>query len=156
MSWWLWPTTADVGIRAFSSSPSLLIDELIHGMQNIVLSDSDKIFDDNTIIGEIEWNLPVDRSLDRLAVRILEEVLYLSEVHNKWIINSKTMMLENNVHIVFTYVNANNIERDVEVKAVTRHSLEFREILEDESIDSIDGVPEMVGPGWFASIVFDL
>ena len=156
MSWWLWPTTADVGIRAFSSSPSLLIDELIHGMQNIVLSDSDKIFDDNTIIGEIEWNLPVDRSLDRLAVRILEEVLYLSEVHNKWIINSKTMVLENNVHIVFTYVNANNIERDVEVKAVTRHSLEFREILEDESIDSIDGVPEMVGPGWFASIVFDL
>ena len=156
MSWWLWPTTADVGIRAFSSSPSLLIDELIHGMQNIVLSDSDKIFDDNTIIGEIEWNLPVDRSLDRLAVRILEEVLYLSEVHNKWIINSKTMMLENNVHIVFTYVNTNNIERDIEVKAVTRHSLEFREILEDESIDSIDGVPEMVGPGWFASIVFDL
>ena len=156
MSWWLWPTTADVGIRAFSSSPSLLIDELIHGMQNIVLSDSDKIFDDNTIIGEIEWNLPVDRALDRLAVRILEEVLYLSEVHNKWIINSKTMVLENNVHIVFTYVNANNIERDVEVKAVTRHSLEFREILEDESIDSIDGVPEMVGPGWFASIVFDL
>ena len=156
MSWWLWPTTADVGIRAFSSSPSLLIDELIHGMQNIVLSDSDKIFDDNTIIGEIEWNLPVDRALDRLAVRILEEVLYLSEVHNKWIINSKTMMLENNVHIVFTYVNTNNIERDIEVKAVTRHSLEFREILEDESIDSIDGVPEMVGPGWFASIVFDL
>ena len=156
MSWWLWPTTADVGIRAFSSSPSLLIDELIHGMQNIVLSDSDKIFDDNTIIGEIEWNLPVDRSLDRLAVRILEEVLYLSEVHNKWIINSKTMVLDNNVHIVFTYVNTNNIDRDVEVKAVTRHSLEFREILEDESIDSIDGVPEMVGPGWFASIVFDL
>ena len=156
MSWWLWPTTADVGIRAFSSSPSLLIDELIHGMQNIVLSDSDKTFDDNTIIGEIEWNLPVDRSLDRLAVRILEEVLYLSEVHNKWIINSKTMMLENNVHIVFTYVNTNNIERDIEVKAVTRHSLEFREILEDESIDSIDGVPEMVGPGWFSSIIFDL
>ena len=156
MSWWLWPTTADVGIRAFSSSPSLLIDELIHGMQNIVLSDSDKIFDDNTIIGEIEWNLPVDRSLDRLAVRILEEVLYLSEVHNKWIINSKTMVLENNVHIVFTYVNTNNIERDIEVKAVTRHSLEFREILEDESIDSIDGVPEMVGPGWFSSIIFDL
>ena len=66
------------------------------------------------------------------------------------------MMLENNVHIVFTYVNTNNIERDIEVKAVTRHSLEFREILEDESIDGIDGVPEMVGPGWFSSIIFDL
>ena len=60
MSWWLWPTTADVGIRAFSSSPSLLIDEVIHGMQNIVLSNSNTKYDDNTIIGEIEWNYPID------------------------------------------------------------------------------------------------
>ncbi len=156
MSWWLWPTTADVGIRAFSSSPSLLIDEVIHGMQNIVLSNSHTKYDDNTIIGEIEWNYPIDRSLDRLMVRILEEVLYLSEVHNKWIIKSKTMINDNVVHIVFTYVNPDNVDRDVEVKAVTRHSLEFRKINENESIASIDGLPEMLGPGWFASVIFDL
>ena len=156
MSWWLWPTTADVGIRAFSSSPSLLIDEVIHGMQNIVLSNSHTNYDDNTIIGEIEWNYPIDRSLDRLMVRILEEVLYLSEVHNKWIIKSKTMINDNVVHIVFTYVNPDNVDRDVEVKAVTRHSLEFRKINENESIASIDGLPEMLGPGWFASVIFDL
>lgn len=156
MSWWLWPTTADVGIRAFSSSPSLLIDEVIDGMQNIVLSNSHTKYDDNTIIGEIEWNYPIDRSLDRLMVRILEEVLYLSEVHNKWIIKSKTMINDNVVHIVFTYVNPDNVDRDVEVKAVTRHSLEFRKINENESIASIDGLPEMLGPGWFASVIFDL
>jgi len=156
MSWWLWPTTADVGIRAFSSSPSLLIDEVIHGMQNIVLSNSHTKYDDNTIIGEIEWNYPIDRSLDRLMVRILEEVLYLSEVQNKWIIKSKTMINDNVVHIVFTYVNPDNVDRDVEVKAVTRHSLEFRKINENESIASIDGLPEMLGPGWFASVIFDL
>ena len=156
MSWWLWPTTADVGIRAFSSSPSLLIDEVIHGMQNIVLSNSHTKYDDNTIIGEIEWNYPIDRSLDRLMVRILEEVLYLSEVQNKWIIKSKTMINDNVVHIVFTYVNPDNVDRDVEVKAVTRHSLEFRQIYENESIASIDGLPEMLGPGWFASVIFDL
>ena len=156
MSWWLWPTTADVGIRAFSSSPSLLIDEVIHGMQNIVLSNSHTKYDDNTIIGEIEWNYPIDRSLDRLMVRILEEVLYLSEVHNKWIIKSKTVINDNVVHIVFTYVNPDNVDRDVEVKAVTRHSLEFRKINENESIASIDGLPEMLGPGWFASVIFDL
>ncbi len=156
MSWWLWPTTADVGIRAFSSSPSLLIDEVIHGMQNIVLSNSHTKYDENTIIGEIEWNYPIDRSLDRLMVRILEEVLYLSEVHNKWIIKSKTMINDNVVHIVFTYVNPDNVDRDVEVKAVTRHSLEFRKINENESIASIDGLPEMLGPGWFASVIFDL
>ena len=56
MSWWLWPTTADVGVRAFANSPSLLIDEVINGMQNIVLTNSDTTFDDNLIIGEIEWN----------------------------------------------------------------------------------------------------
>ena len=156
MSWWLWPTTADVGIRAFSSSPSLLIDEVIHGMQNIVLSNSHTKYDENTIIGEIEWNYPIDRTLDRLMVRILEEVLYLSEVHNKWIIKSKTMINDNVVHIVFTYVNPDNVDRDVEVKAVTRHSLEFRKINENESIASIDGLPEMLGPGWFASVIFDL
>tara|TARA_Y100000768_G_scaffold32352_1_gene21289 strand:- start:6667 stop:7137 length:471 start_codon:yes stop_codon:yes gene_type:complete len=156
MSWWLWPTTADVGVRAFASSPSLLIDEVIHAMQNIVLSNSDSVLNDELIIGEIEWNHPVDRSMDRLIVRILEEVLYLSEVSNRWIIKSKTMILENNVHIVFTYVNSSYIERDVEVKAVTRHSLEFRQINENETIDSIDGVPEMIGPGWFSSVVFDL
>ena len=156
MSWWLWPTTADVGIRAFSSSPSLLIDEVIHGMQNIVLSNSYSKYDDNTIFGEIEWSYPIDRSLDRLMVRILEEVLYLSEVQNKWIVKSQTMMNDNIVHIVFTYVNSNNIDRDVEVKAVTRHSLEFKQINENESIASIDGLPEMLGPGWFASVILDL
>ncbi|MEC8722112.1 MAG: archease [Candidatus Thermoplasmatota archaeon] len=156
MSWWLWPTTADVGIRAFSSSPSLLIDEVIHGMQNIVLSNSHSKYDDNTIFGEIEWSYPIDRSLDRLMVRILEEVLYLSEVQNKWIVKSQTMMNDDIVHIVFTYVNSNNIDRDVEVKAVTRHSLEFKQINENESIASIDGLPEMLGPGWFASVILDL
>ena len=156
MSWWLWPTTADVGIRAFANSPSHLIDEVIHGMQNIVLSNSDTVFDENLIIGEIEWNHPIDRSFDRLIVRILEEVLYVSEVHSRWIIQSKTMILDDDVQIVFTYADSNLIERDVEVKAVTRHSLEFTQINENESIDSIDGVPEMIGPGWFASVVFDL
>ena len=156
MSWWLWPTTADVGLRAFSSSPSLLIDEVINGMQNIVLSKSEITYDKNSIIGDIEWNHPIDRTLDRLIVRILEEVLYISEVYNRWIINSKTMLHENHVQIVFTYIDSNTVERDVEIKAITRHSLEFREIKKDESIQSIDGVPEMIEPGWFASVVFDL
>ena len=156
MSWWLWPTTADVGLRAFSSNPSLLIDEVINGMQNIVLSKSEITYDKNSIIGDIEWNHPIDRTLDRLIVRILEEVLYISEVYNRLIINSKTMLHENHVHVVFTYIDSNTVERDVEIKAITRHSLEFREIKKDESIQSIDGVPEMIGPGWFASVVFDL
>ena len=156
MSWWLWPTTADVGIRAFSAAPSSLVDEVILGMQNIVLSDKYHVNLEDFVIGEIEWSHPLDRSLDRLMVRILEEVLYVSEVQNRWVVKSKTMLKQDHVSIIFTYVSADEIVRDVEIKAVTRHSLEFRELMEGDSIPSIDGLPEMVGPGWYSSIIFDL
>lgn len=156
MSWWIWPTTADVGIRVFSSSKSALIDDAIIGMQNIVFSKYIPYRYDELVIGEIQWKHQFDRSLDRMLVRILEEVIYYSEVENKWIIQSKSMISDNEISIVFTYVDSNVIQRDVEIKAITRHSLEARMISKDESIDAIEGIPEMIGPGWFASIIFDL
>ena len=156
MSWWLWPTTADVGIKAFSQNPSMLIDELILGMQSIVMSEPETINLDQIILGEIECSFAIDRSLDRLAVRILEEVLYNSEVNNRWIISSKTMFSKDMVHVIFYYVNSNLINRDVEIKAITRHSLEFKELLNGESIPSENDIPEMIGPGWYCSVIFDL
>ena len=39
MSWWIMPTTADVGIRAFSSSINGVIREVTLGMQAILLSE---------------------------------------------------------------------------------------------------------------------
>ncbi len=156
MSWWIWPTTADVGIRVFSSSESALIDEAIIGMQNIVFSEYIPNRFDELVIGEIQWKHEIDRSLDRMLVRVLEEVLYFSEVENKWIIQSKSMITDNQISVVFTYIDSSEIVRDVEIKAITRHSLDARKLSKNESIESIDGIPEMVGPGWFASIVFDL
>ena len=156
MSWWIWPTTADVGIRVFSSSKSVLFDDSIIGMQNIVFSEYIPNRYDGLVIGEIQWKHEFDRSLDRMLVRILEEVIYFSEVENKWIIQSKSMISDNQISIVFTYVDSNVTQRDVEIKAITRHSLDARKLTKDESIQAIEGIPEMVGPGWFASIVFDL
>ena len=156
MSWWIWPTTADVGIRVFSSSESALIDEAIIGMQNIDFSEYIPNRFDGLVIGEIQWKHEIDRSLDRMLVRVLEEVLYFSEVENKWIIQSKSMITDNQISVVFTYIDSREIVRDVEIKAITRHSLDARKLSKNESIESIDGIPEMVGPGWFASIVFDL
>tara|TARA_B100001996_G_scaffold291370_1_gene231560 strand:- start:305 stop:775 length:471 start_codon:yes stop_codon:yes gene_type:complete len=156
MSWWIWPTTADVGIRVFSSSESSLIDEAITGMQNIVFSDDYPGRFEGLVIGEIEWKHELDRPLDRMLVRVLEEVLYFTEVENKWVIYSKSMISDNQISIIFTYVDSNDIHRDVEIKAITRHSLEARKLSTGESISGIDGIPEMIGPGWFASIVFDL
>ncbi len=156
MSWWIWPTTADVGIRVFSSTKSKLIDEVIYGMQNVVFSDNDPDRYGGYVVGEYEWNHANDRTLDRMIVRILEEVLYISEVENKWIIGSQTLINDDNIRIVFRYIDPSNLIRDVEIKAVTRHSLDARELDANESISSIDSVPEMIGPGWFASVVFDL
>ncbi len=156
MSWWIWPTTADVGIRVFSSSESALIDEAIVGMQNIVFSEYIPNRFDGLVIGEIQWKHEIDRSLDRMLVRVLEEVLYFSEVENKWIIQSKSMISNNEISVVFTYIDSREIQRDVEIKAITRHSLDARKLSKNESIEAIDGIPEMIGPGWFASIVFDL
>ncbi len=156
MSWWLWPTTADVGIKAFSDNPSKLMDELILGMQSIVLSEPESINSDQIILGEIECNFAIDRTLDRLAVRILEEVLYNCEVNNRWIISSKTMFSKDMVHIIFYYVNSDLIKRDVEIKAITRHSLEFKELNNGETIPSENEIPEMIGPGWYSSVIFDL
>jgi SHS2 domain-containing protein len=156
MSWWIWPTTADVGIRVFSSTKSSLIDEVIYGMQNVVFSDDNQYRYEECIVGEFEWNHANDRTLDRLIVRILEEVLYMSEVENKWIIGSQSLINEDQIRIVFRYIESSILTRDVEIKAVTRHSLDARELVAEESIAGIDGIPEMIGPGWFASVVFDL
>ena len=70
MSWWIWPTTADVGIRVFSSSKSALFDDSIIGMQNIVFSEYIPNRYDGLVIGEIQWKHEFDRSLDRMLVRI--------------------------------------------------------------------------------------
>ncbi len=156
MSWWIWPTTADVGIRVFSPTKSSLIDDAIYAMQNIVFSEYNPDRFDEFVVGEYEWNHANDRSLDRMIVRVLEEVLYISEVKNKWIIGSQTLITDEHISIVFRYVDPSNLTRDVEIKAVTRHSLDARELGNNESISSIDGIPEMIGPGWFASVVFDL
>ena len=39
MSWWILPTTADIGIRAFSSSAVGAITECVLGLQSIQLED---------------------------------------------------------------------------------------------------------------------
>ena len=39
MSWWILPTTADIGIRAFSSTAVGAITECVLGLQSIQLED---------------------------------------------------------------------------------------------------------------------
>ena len=111
MSWWLWPTTADVGIRAFSSSPSLLIDEVIYGMQNIVLSNSHTKHDENTI-GEFrkkfldESVINLEKNLKKISVRLYIFDGDLVEIFTEINMNFKKQMLS----LWLTYSLMNTLE----------------------------------------------
>ena len=89
MSWWILPTTADIGIRAFSSSPSDLLREVTFGLQSIQLSeeDNDQI---NTIIRHSgQWSVPLcEFDLERGLVLWLEEVLFYGSIEDKWLIDA--------------------------------------------------------------------
>ena len=49
------------------------------------------------------------------------------------------------------------LEREIEIKAVTSHELQFTELSNDEEVLSQwEQVPDFQGPGWFCDVVFDI
>ena len=56
-----------------------------------------------------------------------------------------------------SWVNAELIEREIEIKAVTTHNLVVAEVNRGENIASQwNDVPNFEGPGWYADVVFDI
>ena len=55
-----------------------------------------------------------------------------------------------------SWVDADIIEREIEVKAVTRHALECRVVAQGEIIPGEQNVPDFEGPGWFCKVIFDI
>ena len=82
MSFWLRPTTADIGLRAFSSSPERLLIEAAKGMQSIMLSKKGETSVASGIRKTGVWNLTgvEEGDWERWLVLFLQEVLYKSEV----------------------------------------------------------------------------
>ena len=55
------------------------------------------------------------------------------------------------------YINSNEIEKEVEIKAVTRQDLIVKEVTAGETVPSQwEEVPSFEGPGWYADVVFDI
>ena len=164
MSSWLWPTTADVGMRVFAKDlPNLLLDAA-QGVQAYLVSDASA----RTINGHLrhtgEWRVTSPHNKHDpsfLFLAWLDEVLYRAEVHNQWFVDGSVRVeataegLEVRAHV--EWVDAEKIEREIEIKAVTTHNLVVREVREHEEIQSnwVD-VPTFEGPGWYADVVFDI
>ena len=96
MSWWVMPTTADIGFRAFSDSAVGILRESALALQGIQLSDRGLEYLDGHIRHVSEWAISAGSGdIERTLVRWLEEVLYNSYVEEKWLVESEISLDEN-------------------------------------------------------------
>ena len=56
-----------------------------------------------------------------------------------------------------TWVNADDILQEVEIKAVTTHELQVFKVDQGKiAVSPWEEVPDFEGPGWVADVVFDI
>lgn len=158
MSWWILPTTADIGLRAFSMDVSGTFLEATMGLQAIQLSEKGS---------ESLVSLPRSRSvwvvqapggdLERGLVRWLEEVLYHGSAEGHWLVDAEIEVDGGRIEAQVSWVNSDLVEREVEIKAVTLHELVLREMSKGEMVPGIEpDIPTFNGPGWMAQVIFDI
>lgn len=166
MSSWPRPTTADIALRAFAANPSRLFTEASLGMQDILLSDEAQRILNTHVRHSSLWQIeaPHDggsQAWDLLLVQWLEEVLYRAEIHNQWLVDCQLAFTWEEKKVIasghVSWVESEQVEREVEIKAVTSHELQFSELKASEHAYSPwEQVPDFQGPGWFCDVVFDI
>ena len=143
------PTTADIGFRVFSDSPTGILRESALALQGIQLSDRGMEYLDGHIRHVAEWSIPFGSSdIERTLVRWLEEVLFNSYVEDKWLVESEFSLDEDYLRAQVLWVDSRDVELEIEVKAVTLHDLVVRQVAMGEVVDGVEGVPSFEGPGW--------
>ena len=155
MSYWVRPTTADVGIRAFGKNRNDLLREMTLGMQSILLAGNQDV---NSIQRKVaRWEISHEGDFDIMIVKWLDEVIYRAEVHEEFLLECQPMIRDGVIEAQVSYVSKDEIELEVEIKAVTTHEFAFREVRPKETIPSDwPEVPSFEGPGWYGDVVFDI
>lgn len=163
VSHWQLSATADIAIRAFANSQANLFKEVTLGMQNITLSEAGARQITGLIRATAQWSVQMNncQQLDLLLVKWLDEVLFMAEVEGKFLVDLQPMLSTKENSALFraqvSYVDTEKIERGIEIKAVTSHDLQFKQVLEGELITSEDiEIPTFEGPGWHADVLFDI
>ena len=161
MSSWLRPTTADVGLRSFAASKARLFEETTAGMQDYLLASG---IPSEAIHHTSVWTVRIPTHDDAdglLLVKWLEEVLFMDEVEQKWLVDCSIKIEEreeeNSLQAHVRWVHSNNVEKEVEIKAVTRQDLMVAEVTANQTLESPwPEVPMFEGPGWYSDVVFDI
>ena len=156
MSWWILPTTADIGIVCFANSSERLLEEAAFGLQQISLSEAAIRSLDSHLRHTSQWSIEASLGREDLTlVRWLEEILYNCEVNRQFLVDCKIRLGEK-LEAQVSWVDADEIEREIEIKAVTRHALECRPVGAGELILGEQNVPDFEGPGWFCKVILDI
>ena len=130
MSWWIFPTTADVGIRSFSNTLESIIRETTLGIQEYQLLVP--INELNSLVRQTSaWAVPIaDNDLERGLVRWLEEVLYRGYGEGQWLVDVSISVSDDYISGHVSWIDSDLVEREIEVKAITMHELILEEIPE--------------------------
>ena len=155
MSFWVRPTTADIGIRAFGRNQNDLLKEMTNGMQSIVLAPGQDI---NSIPRRVaRWEVSHEGNTDILVVKWLDEVVYRNEVHDEFLVDCQPMIKDGIIEAQVSFVPKDSVNLELEIKAVTTHEFQFREVGLGETISSEwPEIPSFDGPGWYGDVVFDI
>ena len=158
MSWLILPTTADIGIRAFSSTAAGAITECVLGLQSIQLEDKNPESLNNLTRFNGVWAVMINNNdLERGLVKFLEEILYRGSVEDQWLVDLAVKIDEKSISAHVSWVKSDFVHREIEIKAVTLHELVFREINKGEIITGVEpNIPTFEGPGWMAQVVLDI
>ena len=157
MSWWIFPTTADVGIRSFSNTLESIIRETTLGIQEYQLLVP--ISELNSIARHTStWAVPViGKDLERGLVRWLEEVLYRGYGEGQWLVDVSISVSDEYISGHVSWIDADLVEREIEVKAITMHELILKEVPEGATVSGkIFEVPDFEGPGWTSQVILDI
>ncbi len=134
LSYWVRPTTADVGIRAFGKNENDLLTEVTVGMQSILLAGGQDL---NSITRNVaRWEVSHDGDQDILIVKWLDEVLYRAEVHGEFLLECQPMMRAGFIEAQVSYISKEDVQLEVEIKAVTTHEFTFKEVEVKEVVSS--------------------
>ena len=116
MSYWVRPTTADVGIRAFGKNQNDLLREMTLGMQSILLAGSQDV---NSIQRKVaRWEISHEGDFDIMIVKWLDEVIYRAEVHEEFLLECQPMIRNGIIEAQVSYVSKDEVELEV-VSAAT-------------------------------------
>lgn len=164
MSFWTLATKADIGICGYANSLPNLFKELSLGMMSLLIPhDAQKNltrFPRKTA----EWRVELDSyhiDYESLALIWLEEILYKLEIENKFLVDGQHIIRQLQGKLVcevqVSYIDAELVDRNLEIKAVTSHELVIRELSSGETYSPLDTtIPQLVGPAWIGNVIFDI